>query len=119
MAEAAPFVVGIDTLAGATVSSDVGEEERSASGPRALSCQLAGKSALPTLVTNLRPLGQDCSPARPGEDRARPGVHTERMVREAKAAAAHIRPEERSTVATLRLCRQVSLLRGWAGKYDS
>ena len=58
MAEAAPLVVGIDTLADATVSSDVGEEERSASGPRALSCQLAGKSALPTLVTNLRPLGQ-------------------------------------------------------------
>ena len=35
MAEAAPLVVGIDTLADATVSSDVGEEERSASGPRA------------------------------------------------------------------------------------
>ena len=45
MAEAAPLVVGIDTLADATVSSDVGEEERSASGPRALSCQLAGKGA--------------------------------------------------------------------------
>ena len=44
MAKAAPLVVGIDTLADATVSSDVGEEERSASGPRALSCQLAGKS---------------------------------------------------------------------------
>ena len=44
MAEAAPLVVGIDTLADATVSSDVGEEERSASGPHALSCQLAGKS---------------------------------------------------------------------------
>ena len=40
MAEAAPLAVGIDTLADATVSSDVGEEERSASGPRALSCQL-------------------------------------------------------------------------------
>ena len=44
MAEAALLVVGIDTLADATVSSDVGEEERSASGPRALSCQLAGES---------------------------------------------------------------------------
>ena len=34
MAEAAPLVVGINILADATVSSDVGEEESSASGPR-------------------------------------------------------------------------------------
>ena len=47
MAEAAPLVVGIDTLADATVSSDVGEEERSASGPRALSCQLVIESVIP------------------------------------------------------------------------
>ena len=44
MAEAATPVVSIDTLAGATVSSDVGEEERSASGPRVLSCQLVIES---------------------------------------------------------------------------
>ena len=49
MAEAAPLVVGIDTLADATVSSDVGEEERSASGPRALSCQLVIESVILTL----------------------------------------------------------------------
>ena len=71
MAEAAPLVVGIDTLADATVSSDVGEEERSASGPRALSCQLAGKSAY-TCVTNLRPLGQDCIAAQLGQAKTEP-----------------------------------------------
>ena len=46
MAEASPLVVAIDTLADATVSSDVGEEERSASGPCALSCQLVIESVI-------------------------------------------------------------------------
>ena len=49
MAEAAPLVVGIDTLADVTVSSDVGEEEgreRSVFGPRALSCQLVIESVI-------------------------------------------------------------------------
>ena len=101
MAEAAPLVVGIDTLADATVSSDVGEEERSASGPRALSCQLAGKSALPTLVTNLRPLGQDCSPARPGEDRARPSVCPVRTVSKMDVVGGHSLPQHGSRLTHL------------------
>ena len=91
MAEAAPLVVGIDTLADATVSSDVGEEERSASGPHALSCQLAGKSIY--TLQKLRPLGQGCSPARPGEDRSRPRMCPVRTVSKMDVVGGHSLPQ--------------------------
>jgi hypothetical protein len=44
MAETAPPVVGIDALAGGTVSGDVGDVEGSSTDPRALSCQLVIES---------------------------------------------------------------------------
>ena len=100
MAEAAPLVVGIDTLADATVSSDVGEEERSASGPRALSCQLVIESVI-YIVMNSRPLGQGCSPARPGEDRARPSVCPVRTVSKMDVVGGHSLPQHGSRLTHL------------------
>ena len=41
MVETALLAVGINALAGGTVSGDVDDVERSSTDPRALSCQLA------------------------------------------------------------------------------
>ena len=76
---------------------------------------LAGVSKC-TRASQSRPLGQGGGPARPAECRARQSAHTMRTVSVAKAAVAYSLPDERSSVAASRLCRWVSLLRGWAGK---
>ena len=101
---AAPLVVGIDTLAGGTVSGDVGDVDRSSTDPRVLSCQLVIETVSSHIVTNSQPLGQGSGPARPAECKARPNVSPMRMVSETKTAAAHSRPEEGSTVPHLEAC---------------
>ena len=92
MADAAPIVVVTDTMAGGTVSGDVGDVERPSTDPRALSCQLVMEKAS-NIVTKSRRPGQEGGPARPVECRARQSAYAMRTVSVAKAAVAHGRPE--------------------------
>ena len=96
MAESMPLAVDTDTLAGDTVSGEVGDVERSSTDRRALSCQLASH-----IVTKSRPPGQGSGPARPAECTARPSAHAVGVVSKTTAAVAYSRPGDGSTVAHL------------------
>ena len=116
MAEAALLVVGIGAQASGTAWM-------AAATWRRLRITLVdgarGRCYKVSLVaTGTRPLGQGGGPARPSECTARPSAHAMRTVSVAKAAVAHSRPEERSSVATLRLRRLPEPTRWLAGKYD-
>ena len=113
MAEGAPLAVGIDTSPGGTVPGGLSEVERWSPRHRAQSSQLKSLGASQT-----RPLGQGGGPARPGERRARPSVRTAGMVGRVKAAVAHSRPQDASSVHRLGAHRRLPRPHGWAGKYD-
>ena len=95
-----------DALPNGTVSGDVGDVERSSD--HLVMMRLPAGVSKCTRASQIRHPGQDGGPARPAECRTRQGAHAVRTVSVAKAAVAHGRLEERTSVA-------VSRLRRWPG----
>ena len=107
-------------LRGSSPADDHCEASLTWSGHRLtpMRCAVSSRWKASLVVTGTRPLGQGGGSARPAECTARPSAHAMRMVSVVKAAVAHSRPEERSSVATSRLRRLPEPTWRLAGKYD-